>query len=102
MIPIRCFTCGKLVGNLWEPYKQKLQQDKSANAALDELGLDRYCCRRMLISHLDLSDKFLMYNCSSHSNGTESSCSSPESIPMNIQQQMLGLQTRVSHPEQSK
>ena len=101
MIPIRCFTCGKIIGNLWEPYKQKLQQDTPPNVALDELGLYRYCCRRMISSHLELSDKFLMYNCPNFSttnkNGTENSCAAPESTPMNIQQQIL----RVSHPEKS-
>lgn len=105
MIAVRCFTCGKVVGNLWEPYKHKLQQDLSPNQALDQLGLNRYCCRRMLISHLELSDKFLMYNCSVHIDSNEISHeldndgSAKAAVAMNIQQQML----RVSSPfEKSK
>ena len=31
-------------------------------AALDRLKLKRYCCRRMLLTHVDLLTKLLSYN----------------------------------------
>jgi DNA-directed RNA polymerase subunit N (RpoN/RPB10) len=32
------------------------------SVALNHLGLNRYCCRRMLITHVDLIVKLLNYN----------------------------------------
>ncbi len=29
--------------------------------AMDQLGLKRYCCRRMLMTHIDLIEKLLKY-----------------------------------------
>ncbi|KAH1010563.1 hypothetical protein HUJ05_004838 [Dendroctonus ponderosae] len=51
IIPIRCFTCGKVIGNKWEAYLGLLQAEYTEGDALDALGLKRYCCRRMLLGH---------------------------------------------------
>jgi len=65
IIPVRCFTCGKVIAPLYEEYKTRYEKYKETIDAgektketpekiLDDLGLDRYCCRRMIISHVDL------------------------------------------------
>jgi DNA-directed RNA polymerase I, II, and III subunit RPABC5 len=59
IIPIRCFTCGKIIGNKWETYIELLRCEYTEGDALDTLGLKRYCCRRMLLSHVDLIEKLL-------------------------------------------
>ena len=54
IIPIRCFSCGKPVAQLWEGFKKKVEEGEEPGKALDELGLDRYCCRALFLGHVDL------------------------------------------------
>ena len=75
IIPIRCMTCGKILADKWFKYLE-LVKDKTGVAkgdnlldinltnikktpegeALDELNLKRYCCRRHMLTHVDLVD----------------------------------------------
>ncbi len=65
IIPVRCFTCGKIIGDVFEDYKRRYEDFKKAVDAgekpkelpkqiMDDLGLERYCCRRMILTHVDL------------------------------------------------
>lgn len=56
IIPIRCISCGKPIGHLWEEFQIRLKQGEDKKALMDELGLERYCCRLMLLTHVDLVD----------------------------------------------
>ncbi len=55
IIPIRCMTCGKPVAQFWEAYQREVKKGRSPQKVLDELGLDRYCCRSLFLTHKDLT-----------------------------------------------
>ncbi|NLL94786.1 MAG: DNA-directed RNA polymerase subunit N [Thermoplasmatales archaeon] len=59
IIPVRCFTCGKVVGSAYPEYARRVSMGESPEKVLDEIGLERYCCRRMIISHADLIKEVL-------------------------------------------
>ena len=92
IIPIRCFTCGKVLADKWQPYIELLNKKKEGNKTpktdtdhtsvksdttdikdldieyidlenpkksmegkvMDELGIQRYCCRRMILGNVHL------------------------------------------------
>ena len=62
IIPVRCFSCGKLVGDKWEPFSKRVAAGEPPKEVLDDLGVERFCCRRMLLSHVDLIDDILMFH----------------------------------------
>jgi len=57
IIPVRCFTCGKLIGDKWEEFSKRVKNGEPADKVLDDLGVTRYCCRRMLLSHVEIIDE---------------------------------------------
>lgn len=56
IIPIRCFTCGKPVAQLWEEFVEKTERGEPAKKVMDQIGLERYCCRGIFLGHVDLID----------------------------------------------
>ena len=58
--PVRCFTCGAVIGDKYEKYTELLKEMK-ANEALDNLGVGRYCCRRMFVSYVDIMADIVKY-----------------------------------------
>lgn len=75
IIPVKCFTCGKLLGDKYLYYLRKVKEMKLTNEGnderyhyltvennekteegivLDELGLKKMCCRRHMLAHVDI------------------------------------------------
>jgi len=75
IIPIRCMNCGNPLADKWLFYQQKVQDLRGSKKAepiymdgksvpvtaelkvLNALGLNRYCCRKHMLTHVDLIDK---------------------------------------------
>ena len=75
IIPVKCFTCGTVLGDKYRYYQQevrKIKADKGMEVdkvvylnqdnvkktpeaqVLDKLKLHKYCCRRHMLTHVDL------------------------------------------------
>lgn len=71
IIPVCCFTCNKVIGHLWQKYQDQLQIRLDSgeeiftarNNVLLDIGLppEKYCCRRMILTHVNIIDKLLQY-----------------------------------------
>jgi len=79
IIPIRCMNCGVPIADLWRYYQKRVREERGGdgskannaqpiyidgttipdtveNKILNELGLKRYCCRKHLLTNVDLID----------------------------------------------
>lgn len=54
IIPIRCFSCGKPIAHLFDKFKERVEKGEDSKKVLDELGVERYCCRAVFLGHTDL------------------------------------------------
>lgn len=61
MIPVRCFTCGKPIGHLYEKFKELVKKGMKPEKAFKKVGLERYCCKGLFTSHTELIDKTAIY-----------------------------------------
>ena len=78
IIPIRCMNCGMVLADKWLFYKKEVDRlrkssdsnsngpvymdgksipDTPENKVLKYLKLDRYCCRKHMLTHVELIDK---------------------------------------------
>ena len=79
IIPVRCYTCGKLLADKYEHYTNELNRKKLAmnttedplfininsddikktiaGEILDELGLIRICCRKVMLTSINIIDE---------------------------------------------
>lgn len=58
MLPVRCFSCNKVIGRYDKSFRDFL--DRHASTAtipyqefFDEVELRRYCCRKIFLTHVD-------------------------------------------------
>lgn len=75
IIPVKCFTCGMVLANKWNYFVKRCKEIEEENKNKDqsdspspffernfkmkifeELQLERYCCKRHLMGHVDLID----------------------------------------------
>lgn len=56
IIPIRCWSCGKPIAQHWEDFQTRVAKGEPVKKVLDDLGLERYCCRQQLMGHVELID----------------------------------------------
>ena len=75
IIPIRCMNCGNVLADKWLAYQEEVKKlaggtkaepiymygksvpDTAEFKVLNQLGLTRYCCRKHMLTHVDLIDK---------------------------------------------
>jgi len=61
IVPVRCFSCGKVIGDKWEDFNSRVEAGENPAEVLTDLGVTRYCCRRMLLSHVEIIDEVMKF-----------------------------------------
>jgi len=61
IIPIRCFSCGKPVGHLWEKYLEQINAGEDPKKVMDDLDIERYCCRALFMGHVDMLEDIAQF-----------------------------------------
>jgi DNA-directed RNA polymerase I, II, and III subunit RPABC5 len=84
IIPVKCFTCGKVIGDKYRFYLEKVRESKTGGSvdkvvyltpdrlgcvdtnsvggsqttaqanAMDQIGIVKMCCRRHFLTHVDI------------------------------------------------
>jgi len=50
-----------LIGDKWEEFAKRVKAGEDSGKVLDSMGMTRYCCRRMLLSHVEIIDEILRF-----------------------------------------
>jgi DNA-directed RNA polymerase subunit N len=61
IIPVRCFSCGSVIADKYEEFKKRAVKE-DPQRVMDSLGVKRYCCRRMLLSQVDVIDEVIKFD----------------------------------------
>jgi DNA-directed RNA polymerase subunit N len=61
IIPVRCFTCGKVVADRWVEFEEGVSSGELPEEVLDKLNYRRTCCRTMFLTHVDLVSKVIQF-----------------------------------------
>ena len=71
LVPVRCFTCGNLVADKFEEYQNRTKSGEEPEKILDSLGIERYCCRRMLLTTVETIQQVLPFYEAMYKRNTE-------------------------------
>ena len=71
LVPVRCFTCGRLIADKYDDYQNKIKAGEEPIKVLDELGMDRYCCRRMLLTSVETIQQVIPFYEAMHNRNQE-------------------------------
>ncbi len=71
LVPVRCFTCGKLIADKYEDYQNKIKTGEEPQKVLDELKIERYCCRRMLLTSVQTIQQIIPFYEAMHKRNQE-------------------------------
>ena len=61
LIQIRCYTCGKVIADKKEDFDSRVSNGEDPGEVLTDLGLKRYCCRRMLVTFVEVLEETMQY-----------------------------------------
>ena len=71
LIPVRCLTCGKLIADKFDDYQTKLKAGEAPEKVLNELQINRYCCRRMLLTIVETIQQVIPFYEAMHKRNQE-------------------------------
>ena len=71
LVPVRCFSCGKMIADKFDTFRNDVKAGKNPQKVLDELGLERYCCRRMLLTTVESIQQIIPFYEAMHKRNQE-------------------------------